>query len=75
MICRQKRESFATYFETIQHGVAVEGGTERLVHHVNLHLEFHHDWVLLKSDIKNAFNSIERASLLPMVEKSFPDIF
>ena len=75
VICRQKKESFATYFEPIQHGVAVEGGTERLVHHVNLLLESHDDWVLLKSDIKNAFNSIERALLLPMVKKSFPDIF
>ena len=54
VICRQKKESFATYFEPIQHGVAVEGGTERLVHHVNLLLESHDDWVLLKSDIKNA---------------------
>ena len=75
VICRQKKESFATYLEPIQHEVAVEGGTGRLVHHVNLLLESHDDWVLLKSDIKNAFNFIERASLLSMVKKSFPDIF
>jgi hypothetical protein len=54
--------------------VAVPGGSELLIHHVNLLLESHPDWVVLKTDIRNAFNSVERAYLLPEVSKAFPDL-
>ena len=74
-MCSQKKESFAAFFEPLQHGVAVEGASERLVHHVNLLVESHPDWVLIKSDIKNAFNSVERSSMLPQVAESFPDLY
>ena len=59
----------------IQHGVAVDGGLELLIHHISLLLESHPDWVLLKTDIRNAFNSVQRAHLLPEVKKAFPDIY
>ena len=75
VICIQKKESFNSHFQPIQHGVAVKGGTELLIHHVSLLLESNPDWVLLKTDIKNAFNSLERASLMPQVAKSFPDVY
>ena len=74
VICIQKKESFNSHFQPIQHGVAVKRGTELLIHHVSLLLELNPDWVLLKTDIKNAFNSLELASLMPQVAKSFPDV-
>ena len=75
MIYIQKKESFNSHFQPIQHGVAVKGGTELLIHHVSLLLESNPDWVLLKTDIKNTFNSLEHASLMPQVAKSFPDVY
>ena len=63
------------FFSPLQHGVAVEGGSELLIHHLNMLLESHPDWFILKTDIKNAFNSVERAHLLPLVAKAFPDIY
>ena len=75
VICQQKKESFTIFFSPLQHGVAVDGGSELLIHHISLLLESHPDWVLLKTDIKNAFNSVERAHLLPEVAKVFPDIY
>ena len=38
-------------------------------------LESHPDWYILKTDIKNALNSVERVHLLPLVAKAFPDIY
>ena len=75
VLCLQKKESVAAYFSPLQHGVAVEGGSELLLHHINLLIESHPNWVVLKTDLKNAFHSVERALLLPEVAKSFPDIF
>lgn len=74
-ICAQKRESLATFFTPLQHGVALKGGSELLFHHISLLLESNRDWVMLKTDIKNAFNTVERAHLLSEVAKSFPDIY
>ena len=37
-------------------------------------LEQHPNWVLLKFDISNAFNSVDRACLLSQVKDVFPDI-
>ena len=34
-----------------------------------------HWWSLLKTDVKNAFNSIRRSYLMQMVYKSFPEIY
>lgn len=74
-MCLQKKQSFAAYLTPHQHGVATEGGSELLTHHLNLHLESHPDWVLLKTDLKNAFNSVERAHVLPELANAFPDIY
>ena len=75
VLCLQKKESFAAYFSPLQHGVAIEGGSELLLHHLSVLAEAHPDWVVLKTDLKNAFNSVERSHLLPEVAKIFPDIY
>ena len=46
VLCLQKKESFAAFFSPLQHGVAVEGGSELLIHHLNMHLESHPDWFI-----------------------------
>ena len=74
-LCLQKKESFSSFLSPLQHGVAVEGGPELIVHHISLLLESNPDWVILKTDLKNAFNSVSRSHLLPEVAKAFPDIY
>ena len=52
--------------------MATKGGTELFVHQVQL---LKSSWIALKTDVKNASNSIDRAHLLCQVSRSFPDIY
>ena len=45
-----------------------------LVHHIQLDFESNPSWALLKNDMSNAFNSVNRSNLLQQVESSFPEI-
>ncbi len=74
VICNQLKSNFADHLSPLQHGVAVEGGSEMLVHHIQLALESNPSWALLKTDMSNAFNSVNRSNLLQQVESSFPEI-
>ena len=74
-LCLQKKESFSSFLSPLQHGLAVEGGPKLIVHHISLLLESNPDWVILKTDLKNAFNSVSQSHLLPEVAKAFPDIY
>ena len=62
MLGKMKR-FFKVLCAYIQHGVATEGGaTELLAHHLQLLLVSHPEWIVLKTDVKNAFNSITQRS-------------
>ena len=74
-ICVQKKEAFANYFTPIHHGVLVQNGTELVAHHIGLMLEVNQDWIVLKSDVRNAFNSISKCDMLNEVCKAFPNLF
>ena len=74
-ICLQMKDTFADFFSPVQHGVSTECGTELLSHHVQLLLEANPDWVVLKTDVKNPFYSLDRCQLLKEVSLSFPDLF
>ena len=74
IMCLQKKESFASFFSPLQHEVVVEGSSQLLVHHLSLLLNSHPDWVVLKTDLRNAFNSVEQSHLQPKVAKVFQDI-
>lgn len=74
-ICNQKKESFGQFFSPLQHGVAVQGGSDLLVHHLQLLLASNPSWVMVKTDIENAFNSLDRIRLLEETAKSFPDLY
>ena len=74
-ICCQLKQSLSKFFAPIQHGVATDGGSELVVNHIRLFLESNKHWSLLKTDVKNAFNSIRRSCLMQMVYKYFPEIY
>ena len=73
-ICLQKKPALASFFVPIQHGVATEGGPELIIHHVQLLMEEHPDWVVVKSDISNAFNSVDRRHLLNEISATLPEL-
>ncbi|XP_062510762.1 uncharacterized protein LOC134186742 isoform X2 [Corticium candelabrum] len=74
-ICSQYKDSFSKFFAPLQHGIATDGGADLLVHHVQLLLDSHKDWVVMKTDAKNAFNAVKRSHLLTQVSKHFPEMF
>ena len=53
-----------------QLGNGIKGGVEILVHSIRLLLELNPEWVILKTDIKNAFNEISRNAIINTVNKS-----
>lgn len=46
-----------------------------LVHHLQLLLELHPDWVVVKTDVKNAFSTVSRHHLLLEVAICFPELY
>ena len=70
----QEEKRFSDFFALLQYGVATEGGSELLIHQIQLLLESNNDWVVLKTDVKNAFNTINRSDMIDQVFASFPDI-
>ncbi len=73
-MCMQKKEAFADFFLPVQHGVATKSGPELITYHIQLALQENPDWVVIKSDVKNAFNSISRKSMLDQLSTAFPDL-
>ena len=74
VLCAKKKKDFSDFFAPLQYGVATEGGSELLIHQIQLLLESNKDWVVLKSDVKNVFNTINRSDMIDQVFASFPDI-
>ena len=59
------KDSLPSIFEPIQFGVGVPGGPERAVHIIQAGLEcMGTDTILLKCDIRNAFNERKRSDIL-----------
>ena len=74
IICLQLKSDLATYFTPLQHGVTTSGGSEILVHHIQMLLESDSELQILKKDISNAFNSVSRQQFLDEVIIEFPQI-
>ena len=73
-ICFHMRNHFARFFAPIQHGVSTSNGSEILIHHIQLLLDRHPDWVVLKTDVRNAFNSISRRAIAERLSANFPSL-
>ncbi len=61
---RHCARALAARLRPTQRGVGVCGGVEHLAHAITVMLATHPDWCVLSVDIKNAFNSISRESIL-----------
>lgn len=62
-------------FEPVQLGFGVKGGCEAAVHALRTYLKEGQCEVLLKVDVKNAFNSVNRDTLLAEVKSNTPEIY
>ena len=58
----QLRDALQQALMPLQFGIAVQGGTEAVVLGIRAALQAHPDWVVLKVDVSNAFNSVHRSS-------------
>ena len=83
-ICLQEADRFQPHFcseavagevaAVTQVGVAVPGGVDRVVHQTRVLLESHPDWVVVKVDAKNAFNTLSRRAIVASVRQHFPGL-
>ena len=54
--------------------MATEGGSELVTHNAQILLDANPNWVLLQTEMSNAFNSVSRSHLLNQVTGHFPEI-
>ena len=74
LACRQLKDRMSRYFAPFQFGVATPGGSEQMIHLFQLIATQHPDWIILKTDAKNAFNSVNRQTFLNLVAQDFPSL-
>lgn len=73
--CKHLLPHLSSKFQPIQLGFWTRGGCEIAVHATRTFLESNGWEVLLKVDLKNAFNSVDRGALLSQVKQHTPSIF
>lgn len=76
-VCTEAKDSAKPIFSGSQFGVATPAGAERIIHNVRRLFstrQFDPDFVVLKVDLTNAFNSISRARLLDIVRRRMPSL-
>lgn len=73
--CKFYGEVVSNKFRPLQLGYGSKGGCEAAVHALSAYLNSGKGEVILKVDIKNAFNSINRDTLLAETRKELPKIF
>ena len=77
--CKAALPTAKAHFEPTQHGVGVEGGAEAIVHAINVLID-HLDTsssepvYVLKVDLKNAFNMVNRETFFEQVRLVCPSI-
>ena len=59
----QLRDALQNAMLPLQFGVAVPGGAEAVVLGIRAALEAHPEWVVLKVDVANAFNTVHRSTI------------
>ena len=69
-ICSSVKEKAASFFAPFQNGVATPAGTERIAHFTRYVFNLHKDdpeFVILKVDLRNAFNLVSREKMSKIV--------
>ena len=77
VLCARVKGKASTFFAPLQFGVACSHGTERVVHRARKFWDAcgdHHDACMVKWDFRNAFNSIARSAIFPLVDREFPEL-
>ena len=59
LACRQLKVKISNYLSPYQNGVATPGGAELMTHLIQACLEKHPDWIVIKTDAKNAFSVVD----------------
>ena len=77
-LCAMVKSKAADYFSPHQLGVACPGGAETMVHSLRACVDRHwedDDFVVLKVDLRNAFNNVSRQAVLDQCHSHFPELF
>ena len=77
-LCALVRSKASEFFQPHQFGVACPMGAEKIVHGLRACVEKHwleENLVVLKVDMKNAFNLVSRQALLSECAKHFPELY
>ena len=77
-LCVLVRSKASEFFQPHQFGVACPMGAEKIVHGLRACVEKHwlkENLVVLKVDIKNAFNLVSHQALLSECAKHFPELY
>lgn len=76
IVCKRVNIKLQSVFQPIQLGFATKGGCEVAVHAARTYLNTKRDpHVLVKLDVSNAFNSIERDPMLGAVREHIPEAY
>ena len=73
--CKNISSTLTQYFQPVQLGFGSKGGCEAAVHALRTFLNQQEEKILLKVDIKNAFNSVDRGSLLSQIKHKIPGTY
>ncbi|KAI5728591.1 hypothetical protein M8J77_018338 [Diaphorina citri] len=75
--CNFERDVISDYLQPHQFGFGAKQGLEAVIHAVRTFVTHHKqsNFILVKIDYKNAFNSVERDSILNQVKLKTPEIF
>ena len=65
----------ASHFAPIQLGIGTPGGGEAAIHAVRRYTEnLPKDYIIVKLDFKNAFNTLRRDTMLEAIRRELPEL-
>lgn len=73
--CKKIFSKLTDTFQPLQLGFGSKGGCEAAVHALRSFITHNGGEVLLKVDVKNAFNCVDRATLLAEIQNHIPEIY
>ena len=73
-VCVQYGKRFEEVLSPLQYGVHVRGGGEQIIQAIRLLLAEDPSRIVIRADVKNAFNSLHRAPLFDQLLRHFPEL-